>query len=191
MWADFLLSCYSNTSYTLPFAHRTNIDRLDLSPRGNLLLSVDENGRAVLTNFYRRIAMHHFSFKARVSALKFSPSGRHFAVGVGRRLQIWHTPSTPGVDNNGEIEYAPFVLHRDLAAHFDVIQNIEWSSDSRFILTASKDLTARIWSLDPEDGFEPTVLAGHRQGVKASYFSADQESVCDPQSQIGRFLTRF
>lgn len=166
-----------NTSYTLPFAHRTNIDRLDISPRGNLLLSVDENGRAILTNLYRRIVMHHFSFKSRISALKFSPTGRHFAVGVGRRLQIWHTPSTPGTDNNGEIEYAPFTLHRDLAAHFDVIQNIEWSSDSRFLLTASKDLTARIWSLDPEEGFEPTVLAGHRQGVKAAYFSADQESI--------------
>ncbi|PKY03852.1 WD40 repeat-like protein [Aspergillus campestris IBT 28561] len=167
----------NNTSYTLPFAHRTNIDRLDLSPRGNLLLTVDENGRAILTNFPRRVVIHHFTFKGRVSALKFSPSGRHFAVGVGRRLQLWHTPQTPGADNNGELEFAPFVLHRDLAGHFDAIQSIEWSSDSRFLLTAAKDLTARVWSLDPEDGFEPTTLAGHRQGVKAAYFSADQESI--------------
>ncbi|KAJ9206298.1 hypothetical protein DTO271D3_7740 [Paecilomyces variotii] len=166
-----------NTSYTLPFTHRTNIARLDLSPRGNLLLTVDENGRAILTNFHRRIAIHHFTFKNPVSALAFSPSGRHFAVGVGRRLQIWHTPSTPGADSNGELEFAPFVLHRDLAGHFDTIQSVEWSSDSRFLLTASKDLTARVWSLDPEDGFEPTTLAGHRQGVKAAYFSADQESI--------------
>ncbi|PYH87897.1 WD40 repeat-like protein [Aspergillus ellipticus CBS 707.79] len=166
-----------NTSYTLPFTHRTNIDRLALSPRGNLLLTVDENGRAILTNFLRRLVIHKFSFKGRVSALEFSPSGRHFAVGVGRRLQFWHTPSTPGTDNNGEIEFAPFVLHRDLAGHFDAIQSLEWSSDSRFLLTASKDLTARVWSLDPEDGFEPTTLAGHRQGVKAAYFSGNQESI--------------
>ncbi|KAB8234749.1 snoRNA-binding rRNA-processing protein PWP2 [Aspergillus alliaceus] len=166
-----------NTSYTLPFAHRTNIDRLDLSPQGNLLLTVDENGRAILTNFKRRIVIHHFSFKGRVSSLKFSPSGRFFAVGVGRRLQFWNTPSTPGTDNNGEIEFAPFVLHRDLAGHFDIIEHLEWSYDSRFILTASKDLTARVWSVDPEEGFEPTTLAGHRQGVKAAFFSADQESI--------------
>ena len=169
--------CSSNTSYTLPFSHRTNIDRLDLSPRGNLLLTVDETGRAILSNFQRRISIHHFSFKSRVSALKFSPSGRHFAVGVGRRLQIWQTPSTPGTETNGEIEFAPFVLHRDLAAHFDTVQSIEWSSDSRFLLTASRDLTARAWSLDPEEGFEPTTLAGHRQGVMAAYFDAEQESV--------------
>lgn len=173
--ADYVIC--SNTSYTLPFAHRTNIDRLDLSPRGNLLLTVDETGRAILTNFHRRIAIHHFSFKSRVTALKFSPSGRHFAVGVGRRLQIWQTPSTPGTETNGEIEFAPFVLHRDLAAHFDNVQSIEWSSDSRFLLTASKDLTARVWSLDPEDGFEPTTLAGHRQGVVGAYFNAEQEMV--------------
>ncbi|KAJ5995118.1 hypothetical protein N7481_002095 [Penicillium waksmanii] len=147
-----------NTSYTLPFAHRTNIDRLDLSPRGNLLLTVDETGRAILTNFHRRIAIHHFSFKSRVSALKFSPSGRHFAT-------------------NGEIEFAPFVLHRDSAAHFDTVQSIEWSSDSRFLLSASRDLTARVWSLDKEDGFEPTTLAGHRQGVVTACFDAAQESI--------------
>ncbi|KAH8434541.1 snoRNA-binding rRNA-processing protein PWP2 [Aspergillus melleus] len=166
-----------NTSYTLPFAHRTNIDRLDLTPQGSLLLTIDENGRAILTNFRRRIVIHHFSFKGRVSALKFSPSGRHFAVAIGRRLQIWHTPSSPGADNNGEIEFAPFILHRELTSHFDDIQNIEWSSDSRFLLTASRDLTARVWSMDPEEGFEPTTLSGHRQGVKAAYFSADQEAI--------------
>ncbi|BCS27640.1 snoRNA-binding rRNA-processing protein PWP2 [Aspergillus puulaauensis] len=167
----------NNTSHTLPFAHRTNIDRLDLTPRGNILLSVDEHGRAILTNFHRRIQIYNFSFKGPVSALKFSPSGRHFAVGVGRRLQIWHTPETPTVGGDGEIDFAPFVLHRDLAGHFDEVQSIEWSSDSRFLLTASKDLTARVWSLDPEDGFEPTTLSGHRQGVRAAFFSANQEMI--------------
>ncbi|KAI5308269.1 hypothetical protein KEM55_006141 [Ascosphaera atra] len=134
-----------NTSYTLPFAHRTNIARIALSPRGNLLLSVDEHGKAILTNFPRRLAIHHFSFKGTVSALAFSPSGRHFAVAVGRRVQLWHTPSTPGSDGSGELEFAPFVLHRDSVGHFDTIQNITWSADSRFFLTASKDLTARVW----------------------------------------------
>ncbi|KAJ5495301.1 Periodic tryptophan protein 2 [Penicillium diatomitis] len=166
-----------NTSYTLPFAHRKNIVRLDLTPRGNLLLTVDEDGKAILTNFNRRIAIHHFTFKGKVSALKFSPSGRHFAVAVGRRLQLWQTPSTPGTETNGEIEFAPFVLHRELTGHFDEVQNIEWSSDSRFLLTASKDLTARVWSLDPEDGFEPTTLTGHRYGVVGAWFDANQELI--------------
>ncbi|EFW22660.1 hypothetical protein D8B26_006252 [Coccidioides posadasii str. Silveira] len=166
-----------NKSYTLPFSHRSNIARIDLSPNGKLLLSVDEQGKAILTNFPRRLTIYHFSFKSPVSALSFSPSGRHFVVGVGRRVQIWRTPSTPGTGASGELEFAPFVLYRDLAGHFDVVQNIRWSGDSRFFLTASKDLTARIWSLDPEEGFEPTTLAGHREGVIDAWFSDDQESI--------------
>jgi periodic tryptophan protein 2 len=142
------------------------------------LLTIDEDGRAILTNFLRRISTYHFSFKSAVSALSFSPSGRHFAVGVGRFVEVWHTPSTPDATSDGGLEFAPFVLHRRLAGHFDTIQSVHWSSDSRFFLTSSKDLTARIWSLDPEEGFEPTTLAGHKEGVKNAWFSKDQETVC-------------
>jgi periodic tryptophan protein 2 len=128
-----------------------------------------------LTNVPRRIALHHFTFKSAVTALTFSPSGRHFAVGLGRHIEVWHTPSTP--DQNGELEFAPFVRHRVYAGHYDTIRSIEWSSDSRFFLSAAKDLTARIWSLDPEEGFIPTTLAGHREGVLGAYFSKDQETI--------------
>jgi WD40 repeat protein len=69
------------------------------------------------------------------------------------------------------------VRHHSHAGHFDEIQSIEWSSDSRFFLTASKDLTARMWSLNPEEGFVPTTLGGHRQGVVGAWFSKDQETV--------------
>jgi periodic tryptophan protein 2 len=130
-----------------------------------------------LTNVPRRIALHHFTFKSAVTALAFSPSGRHFAVGVGRHIEVWHTPSTPDQNVDGELEFAPFVRHRVYAGHYDTIQSIEWSSDSRFFLSAAKDLTARIWSLDPEAGFIPTTLAGHREGVLGAYFSKDQETI--------------
>lgn len=75
------------------------------------------------------------------------------------------------------MEFAPFVKYREYVGHHDTVQNIEWSSDSRFFLSSSKDLTARIWSLDPEEGFTPTILAGHRTAVYAAWFSADQETI--------------
>ncbi|QSZ32613.1 hypothetical protein DSL72_002192 [Monilinia vaccinii-corymbosi] len=167
----------NNKSHTLPFAHRKNIARLGLTPRGNLLLSIDEDGRAILTNVPRRIVLHYFSFRSSVSAISFSPSGRHFAAGVGRMIEVWHTPSTPDTNSEGELEFAPFVRHRVYSGHYDTVQSIQWSSDSRFFLSAAKDLTARIWSLDPEDNFIPTTLAGHREGVMGAWFSKDQETI--------------
>ncbi|KAJ0117105.1 hypothetical protein J7T55_003522 [Diaporthe amygdali] len=166
-----------NKSYTLPFAHRKNIARIGLTPQGNLLLTIDEDGQAILTNIARRIAIYNFSFKSGVTALSFSPSGRYFAVGLGRKLEVWHVPSTPDAHPDGELEFAPFVKHHTHTGHFDDVRHIEWSSDSRFFLSASKDLTARIWSLNQEEGFIPTVLSGHRQGVVGAYFSKDQETI--------------
>lgn len=92
-------------------------------------------------------------------------------------MEVWHTPSTPDQNADGELDFAPFVLHRRYAGHSDVVQNIEWSGDSRFFLTSSKDLTARIWSLDTEDKSAKTVLGGHREGVLGAYFSKDQETI--------------
>ncbi|KAG6265579.1 hypothetical protein E4U49_000871 [Claviceps purpurea] len=166
-----------NKSHTLPFAHRKNIARIGLTPRGNLLLTVDEDGHAILTNVPRRIAIYHFSFRAQVTALSFSPSGRHFVVGLGRKLEVWHVPSTPDTSAEGEVEFAPFVRHHTHTGHFDIVRHIEWSSDSRFFLTTSKDLTARIWSVDQEEGFTPTVLSGHKQTVIGAWFSENQETI--------------
>ncbi len=119
--------------------------------------------------------------------MAFSPSGRHFAVGTGRHIEVWHTPSTPDANTDGALEFAPFVRHRVLTGHFDVVRSIEWSSDSRFFLSASKDLTAKIWSLDHEEGFVPTTLGGHREGVTEAWFSKDQETVGSPSGIRVRF----
>ena len=90
---------------------------------------------------------------------------------------MWHTPSTPDGTTEEGLEFAPFVRHRVHAGHHDIVQSIEWSSDARFFLSGSKDLTTRIWSLDPEEGFIPTTLAGHREGVLGAWFSSNQEQI--------------
>ncbi|KAL8700042.1 MAG: hypothetical protein Q9201_005665 [Fulgogasparrea decipioides] len=166
-----------NSSYTLPFSHRRNISHLALAPDGSILLSVDEDGRAILSHLSQRLALYHFSFKAPVSALAFSPSGRYFAVGVGRLVEIWHAPSTPGPESDEGLESAPFVRQRVHAGHHDTVEGLEWSSDSRFLLSASKDLTARMWSLNPQAGFTPTTLGGHKEAIAGAWFSADQEVI--------------
>ncbi|EPS37707.1 hypothetical protein H072_8584 [Dactylellina haptotyla CBS 200.50] len=169
------VSCFdlaNNKSFTFSFAHRKNVARIALSPQGTLLLSVDEDGRAILTNFVRRTPLYNFNFKSKVYDLQFAPDGRHFAVATGRTLEVWKTP-----EFSRDREFAPFLKHRVYTGHFDTINRITWSSDSRFFLTASKDLTSRIWSLNPTEGFVPTILGGHKESVIGTYFSADQETL--------------
>jgi len=38
-------------------------------------------------------------------------------------------------------------------------------------------LTARVFSLEPLDGFIPTTLGGHKDSVVGTYFSSDQETI--------------
>jgi periodic tryptophan protein 2 len=68
--------------------HYSQVRTLCLSPDGQLLLSIDEQGRALLVARTRRVLLHHFSFKGPVTAAAFSPDGKYVAVAVGKLLQV-------------------------------------------------------------------------------------------------------
>lgn len=163
----------NNKSFTFEYEHRKNIAAVDLNRQGNLLLSIDEDGRAILVNYKSRNVLHHFNFKERCYSVKFSPDGKLFALATGRFLQIWRTPEA-----TQDRQFAPFVRFRIQAGHFQDIISLTWSHDSRFIITTSKDLTARIWSIDTDDkDLASMTFAGHRDYVMGAFFSADQENI--------------
>ncbi|GAA6002410.1 hypothetical protein JCM10207_001106 [Rhodosporidiobolus poonsookiae] len=161
----------NNKSRTLSFENRKNIARIALSPDANVLVSVDEDGRAILVNFKRSTVLHHFNFKKPVRDIKFSPDGKFIAVTHGAQIQVWHTPS------HLAREFAPFNLHRTYTGHYDDVLSIEWSADSRFFITTSKDMTGRLYTLYPVEGYRPKTFAGHRDSVLAAYFSKDHKTI--------------
>ncbi|KAJ3056133.1 hypothetical protein HK097_007965 [Rhizophlyctis rosea] len=160
----------NNKSHTLPFENKKDIHRLALSPNGALLITVDEDGRAVLVNFPRRVVLHHHNFKSEVHDLQFSPNGRYLAVSHQKQVHIWRTPGFTR-------DFAPFVLHRKLPGHYDDVVHLSWSSDSRFLVTGSKDMTARVYSMEEVEGFEGAVLTGHRDTVVGAWFSKDNQTI--------------
>lgn len=93
----------------------------------------------MFVNYVRRIVLAVFRFSGKVHAIKFSPNGKYFAVGVDKVVQIWRTPSLVK-------EFAPFILHRELPSHYDRITTIDWSDDGKWILTGSRDMTVRLRS---------------------------------------------
>jgi hypothetical protein len=64
------------------------------------MLSIDEDGRALLINKARRALLHHFSFKGSVQAAVFSPDGAYVAVAVGKLLQVGAGRTTQGAQRS-------------------------------------------------------------------------------------------
>lgn len=58
-----------NKSLTFPFENRVNVARIVVSPDGGTVLTIDEDGRALLVAAQRRTVLHHHSFKAKVGKM--------------------------------------------------------------------------------------------------------------------------
>lgn len=169
------ISCFDlvkNTSFTFSYEHRKNIACIGLNRQGTLLLSVDVDGRAILVNFRSRVVLHHFNFKDRVQDLQFSPDGRYFAIAASRFIQVWKTP-----DVTEDRQFQPFIRYKTYAGHHDDVLSVTWSNDSRFLLTGSKDMSARVFSLHSEEKDVAMTLAGHRDYVVRAFFDQSQETI--------------
>ncbi|KTW29763.1 hypothetical protein T552_00970 [Pneumocystis carinii B80] len=167
-----LFDLEGNTSVTFPFENSRNIGCIALSPTSTLLLSVDEDGRGILLNVVKRVVLYHFNFGNKVEDVKFSPCGKYFGVAIGNHVEVWRSPKL-----GDDLEFSPFVRHRVYTGHHDTIKTITWSSDSRFFLTASKDITARLYSLDPMENFTPMTFAGHREALVDAFFYSTEKMI--------------
>jgi periodic tryptophan protein 2 len=166
-------SC-SHSSYTLPFETRKDISRFAISPDGTQLIVVDSDGAALLINLPRRIVLAPFNFKEKVHAIKFSPNGKYFAVGRGKTVQLWRSP---GLNK----EFAPFILQRELPDHFDRVTCLDWSDDSRWLLSGSRDMTVQLRATKlpggNSKGARPMTLAGHRDLIVNAMFGQPNTNI--------------
>ncbi|PJF18991.1 hypothetical protein PSACC_01201 [Paramicrosporidium saccamoebae] len=176
-----------NTSTTFPFELPTNVQRIAVSPDGMLLVAVDTTGQAVVVSIPHRIALHYVNFRTAVTAMTFSPDGTKLAVATDGRVRIWRTPS-------GQREFASLVLEKTMGGHTEEIVSFDWSSDSRYLLTASHDMTARLLDLrrDEENPqFVPIELRAHRHPLCGAYFAHKDQQVVTVARNGSLFIWKF
>ena len=123
-----------------------------------------------MINYHRKAVLHHHSFKGAVSDVKFSPNGKLIAVAIGSHIQLWKTPGFT-------LDYAPFVLIKELPGHYDTINALSWSADSEYLLSSSKDMTARLYPIMIRNDFPGALLSGHRDEVLGAWFSKDSSTI--------------
>jgi len=155
---------------TLRFELRRNVRRICLSNDSSLLIAVDTEGRGVIVHMSSRSVLHRFHMKAKVRRIAFSPDDLCLAISVGRHVQVWRTPSSL------QKEVSPLVLHRTYTGHNDAVVSINWSPCGRYFITGSKDRTAKVYSLNPEEGFVVVTLTGHKERVIGCFFR-EKESI--------------
>lgn len=102
-----------------------------------------------------------YSHENLVFAFAFRPGGKQFvSVDQAGILKIWST-----TDHN----WALF----SLVGHSGEVWACDYTWDGRYIISAGKDATVRIW--DAEDGREVAVLTGHAGAVRSLSLSRDGE----------------
>ena len=159
------------TSQTLPIEIHSNIDYIDITSDSKILIIVDILGYCLVVNFPKQIVISHFNFRSKINGMKISPNNKFLAVSINKGVQIFEMP-------NLIKEYEPFVLYRKYTSfHNDKITSISWSSDSRFILTGSKDTNVRILNVFKIKGYYPFTFTGHKKKIVTALFSHDMNRI--------------
>lgn len=122
-------------------------------------------------NLHRHVVLHRITFKNAVKAVAFSPCGSRIAVATGKLLQIWRSPGF-------KKEFFPFELIRTFADFDDKVTALKWSPDSKYILAGSKDLTARLFSVNKTGVVKtkPFLFLGHRDTVVGVFLGVDKKT---------------
>lgn len=152
-------------SHTLAPENREDVSILALSPDGTLLLSIDHQGHALLLNFVRSAVLCRINFKTAVRCATWSPNSEFLAVTQGKRLGLWRAPTV-------RLGWQ-FVHHTTISGPLEDIIDVAWTPNSLFLAAASRDMSVRLFSVDPMDGFQSMVLAEHRSHVRSVFFSED------------------
>lgn len=145
-------------------ASTVRLNDIDLTRDGNHLLGVSNNGKVMLydvENGYKPSEIYNNN--TRIWTIAVSPADNTIAIGDESGLV-----KTFGLFTNE----APTAL----IGHISPINEIKFSGDGRFIATASKDKTVKLWNRENLNA-QPISLSDHPTWVWTIAFSPDNEQI--------------
>ncbi|VDN95911.1 unnamed protein product [Rodentolepis nana] len=151
---------------TISVNSQFNLTHVTVSPILPVLFAVNTNGDGTLVSLISGNVINTYKFRHPVSAVAFSPNGKYLAVSKNHCVMVFLAPEPNRSANSLE-------LYRFLYGFGDTITNIDWSSDSRFIIAGCQDKSARILSVKKCDKLIIYTLSGHNGPVYGRFCSDD------------------
>jgi WD40 repeat protein/energy-coupling factor transporter ATP-binding protein EcfA2 len=155
------------TSSKEVFTSKEKITSIDLSPDGNKLAGVSEDGNLIIWDVRKSFAATTYPILRGSAndllAVAFTPSGSEVVVGDQKgELRI------VGINANG-------IIRRVLSGHTSMIEQIKFSHSGKFMATASYDRTLRLWNMEQLKE-QPQVMSNN-DWVWSMSFSPDDEQI--------------
>ena len=146
------------------------------------MITIDVDGFGLVINFLKKVVIAHVNFKGPVTAFSFSPDSRFFSVAVGKKFKIFESPSVT------HKLFSPLILYKKYGnLHSEDIKGVTWSTDSRFFLTWSDDLTLKLMSLHKLPKFLPFTFSGNKRKIVRAFFNEDNSRIFSV-SESGQIL---
>ncbi|KAM3182846.1 hypothetical protein ACTXT7_011512 [Hymenolepis weldensis] len=151
---------------TISVNSQFDLTHVTVSPILPVLFAVNTNGDGSLVSLISGNVINTYKFRHPISAVAFSPNGKYLAVSKNHCIMLFLAPEPNRSANSLE-------LYRFLYGFGDTITNIDWSSDSRFIIAGCQDKTARILSVKKCERLIIYTLSGHNGPVYGRFCSDD------------------
>ncbi|SOV13379.1 rRNA processing WD-repeat protein, putative [Plasmodium sp. gorilla clade G2] len=176
----------SNSCNTLKSESRNDIRHIAIHPSMEIIITVDKFGYGCVINLLKDQIISRILFKSKtgvvtsfnynnmltpqeeqdvVNSSIFTNNGKYFLISIGRRVIIWKSPCKK---NNYKL-----IKYNDICFHSLNVISLDISTDDKYFLTTSYDMTIRIHTVKKEKKIKPTILSGNKTTIVGAFFSKD------------------
>ncbi len=174
-----------NCTITLPMQTTHEITKIAISHDGVLLVAVDRTGMAVVFNLRGNFMVAEFNFKAQVASMAFSHDDQLFAVAMQTGFVVYEAPSYYRT-------FEPFlVLKKYRCRHSGAVTHLEFSPDSRFLLTSGEDNMIYLNNLFRIEDYMALSLEAHRYKVISMHFSPEMDYLYSWDSGANLYIWKW